>query len=124
MTIANCAKSPNESYLEAVACGIWRDTHDYVVRNQHRTHGPRCVHPTPVEYRVKVPLTACSADGATGVRIPSGSRIEWLPRALVSRGLAGIRWLQEDYLVSSAELNQNCERIEGRGAEMLAGPGD
>ena len=71
-----------------------------------------------LNYRVKVPLTASKIDDVRSVRIPGGSLIEWLPRASVSRGLARVRWHQEDYFVSSAELNQNCERVENGVAEV------
>lgn len=66
-----------------------------------------------LSYRVKTPLSAhTKIDGATGFRIPRGSLIEWIPGPSNELGLARIRWGQEDYLVSSAELNQNCERVE------------
>ncbi len=65
-----------------------------------------------LRYRVKVPLNACMMiDRTTSFRIPRGSLIEWLPRPNDGRGLAIVRWLEEDCLVSSAELNQTCERV-------------
>jgi hypothetical protein len=65
-----------------------------------------------LNYRVKVPLCARSKiDAPTSVSIPRGSLIKWLPRRSNALGLTNVRWLQGDYIVSDAELNQNCERI-------------
>ena len=73
--------------------------------------------PLKVSYRVKVPMIARPNVDATGsLWIPRGSLIEWLPRAINGRGLATIRWSQKEYLVSSAALNQDCERVaDGEG---------
>jgi hypothetical protein len=74
------------------------------------TSGP--LSPIKLSYRVKLPLSARpKRDGATGLWIPRGALIEWLPRPSNGLRLAIVRWLQEDYLVSSAELNQYCERV-------------
>jgi hypothetical protein len=65
-----------------------------------------------LDYRVKLPLNACSnIDATTSFKIPRGSLIEWFPCHNNSLGLTSVRWRQEDCLVSSAELNQNCERV-------------
>jgi hypothetical protein len=75
------------------------------------TSGP--LSPMKLSYRVKLPLSARpKPDGTTGLWIPRGALIEWLSRPSDGLGLASVRWLQEDYLVSSAELNQNCERVQ------------
>ena len=47
----------------------------------------------------------------TGFRIPRGSLIQWFPRPSDGLGFTNVRWLQDDYIVSDAELNQNCERV-------------
>jgi hypothetical protein len=64
-----------------------------------------------LNYRVKVPLSARTKIDALSFRIPRGSLIQWLPRPGNGQGFTNIRWLQEDYIVSDAELNQNCERV-------------
>ncbi len=73
------------------------------------------VRPGPLTfvYRVKIPLSArMKIDDATSFRIPRGALVEWLPGPGYGTGIAEVRWLQEECLVSSAELNQNCERID------------
>jgi len=66
-----------------------------------------------LSYRVKVPLSArTKIDDTTSFKIPRGSLIEWIPSPSSGLGLTIVRWDQEDYFVSSAELNQNCERVD------------
>jgi len=62
-------------------------------------------------YRVKVPLSARTKIDAPSVMIPKGSLIQWLPCPSNGQGFTNIRWLQDDYIVSDAKLNQNCERV-------------
>jgi hypothetical protein len=64
-----------------------------------------------LNYRVKLPLSARTKIDAPSIRIPRGSLIQWLPRPSNSQGFTNIRWLQDDYIISDAELNQNCERV-------------
>lgn len=65
-----------------------------------------------LNYRVKMPMSArTKADAPTSVRIPRGSLIQWFPRPSNDLGFTIVRWLQGDYIVSDAELNQNCERV-------------
>ena len=65
-----------------------------------------------LNYRVKAPLSArTKIDAPTGFRIPRGSLIQWFPRPSDGLGFTNVRWLQDDYIVSDAELNQNCERV-------------
>jgi len=65
-----------------------------------------------LNYRVKAPLSArTKIDAPTSLRIPRGSLIQWLPLASNGLGFTNVRWLQDDYIVSDAELNQNCERV-------------
>jgi hypothetical protein len=65
-----------------------------------------------LNYRVKAPLSArTKIDAPTSFWIPRGSLIQWLPRASHGLGFTSVRWLQDNYIVSDAELNQNCERI-------------
>ena len=65
-----------------------------------------------LNYRVKVPLSArTKIDAPTSFRLPRGSLIQWLPRPSNGLGFTNVRWLQDDYIVSDAELNQNCERV-------------
>jgi hypothetical protein len=65
-----------------------------------------------LNYRVKAPLSARKKfDAPTGFRIPRGSLIQWFPRPSDDPGFTNVRWLQDDYIVSDAELNQNCERV-------------
>lgn len=69
--------------------------------------------PIKLVYRVKIPLAArMKIDDAKSFRIPRGALVEWLPGPGYGTGIAEVRWLQEECLVSSAELNQNCERID------------
>lgn len=66
-----------------------------------------------LDYLVRVPLNACmKVDETKSFRIPRGSLIEWVASASDAHGLASIRWFGEECLVNSAELNQNCERVE------------
>jgi hypothetical protein len=68
--------------------------------------------PMKMNYRVKVPLSAHPVvDAPTSFRIPKGSMIQWLPRPSNGLGFTNVRWLHDDYIVSDAELNQNCERV-------------
>jgi hypothetical protein len=65
-----------------------------------------------LNYRVKAPLSARTRINApTSFRIPKGSLIQWLPRPSNGLGFTSVRWFQDDYIVSDAELNQNCERV-------------
>lgn len=65
-----------------------------------------------LNYRVKAPLSArTKIDAPTGFRIPRGALIQWFPRPSDGLGFTNVRWLQDDYVVSDAELNQNCERV-------------
>jgi hypothetical protein len=74
-----------------------------------------------LSYRVKVPLSACTKVNSTAsVKISRGSLIEWLPAPNDRLGFAKVRWGHEDYLVSSAELNQNCERVEDERTKTCA----
>lgn len=69
-----------------------------------------------VDYLVKSPLNArMKVDETKDFKIPRGSLIEWLPSASHALGLASIRWFEEECVVNSAELNQNCERVEDTG---------
>jgi hypothetical protein len=69
-----------------------------------------------LDYRVKAPLNArMKVDETKDFKIPRGSLIEWLPSASHALGLASIRWFEEECVVNSAELNQNCERVEDTG---------
>jgi len=63
--------------------------------------------------RVKLPLFALAEATSARATIPVGSLIELLahrPSDPPDR-LNRVRWLQEDYFVSDAELQENCERI-------------
>jgi hypothetical protein len=44
---------------------------------------------------------------------PSGFHPTTAPeqKSIPSTPFANVRWLQDDYIVSDAELNQNCERV-------------
>ena len=65
-----------------------------------------------LNYRVKAPLSArTKVDAPTGFKIPRGSLIQWFPLPSDDLGFTKVRWLQDDYIVSDAELNQNCERV-------------
>jgi hypothetical protein len=65
-----------------------------------------------LNYRVKVPLSArTKTDAPTNLRIPRDSLIQWLARPSNGLGITNVRWLQDDYVISDAELNQNCERV-------------
>lgn len=80
------------------------------------TSAPGPSGPMKLDYLVKVPLNArMKVDETKDFRISRGSLIEWLPSASYAFGLASIRWLEEECLVNSAELNQNCERVEYTG---------
>jgi len=76
------------------------------------TSVPGRLHQMRLNYRVKVPLSArTKIDAPTSIRIPRGSLIQWLPRPSNGLGFTNVRWLQGDYIVSDAELYQNCERV-------------
>src|ERR1700751_2271713 len=76
------------------------------------TSVPRQLRRMKLNYRVKVPLSArTNIDARTILRIPRGSLIQWLPHPGNGLGFTNVRWLQDDYIVSDAELNQNCERV-------------
>jgi len=65
-----------------------------------------------LNYRVKMPLSARKKiDAPTSLRIPRGFLIQWLPLPSNGLGFTNVRWLQDDYIVSDAELNQNFERV-------------
>jgi hypothetical protein len=69
--------------------------------------------PIKLVYRVKIPLSArMKIDVAKSFKIPRGALVEWIPGPGYGQGFAEVRWLQEECLVSSAELNQNCKRID------------
>jgi hypothetical protein len=76
------------------------------------TSAPSQIRPIKLNYRVKAPLSArTKIDAPTSVRIPRGSLIQWFARPSNDLGFTNVRWLQDDYIVSDAELNQNCERV-------------
>ena len=76
------------------------------------TSVPGRIRPIKLNYRVKAPLSARTMTGGpASFRIPRGSLIEWFPRPSNGLGFTNVRWLQDDYIVSDAELNQNCERV-------------
>ena len=79
------------------------------------TSVPGRLHQMRLDYSVKVPLSARNIEAPTSVSIPRGSLIQWLPGPSNRLGFTNVRWLEDDYIVSDAELNQNCERVEYTG---------
>jgi hypothetical protein len=97
------------SFAVSLECTVPRLLPEFTMN----TSAPNRLSQIKLSYRVKVPLSAqTKIDDTTSFKIPRGSLIEWLPSPSSGLGVTIVRWGQEDYLVSSAELNQNCERVE------------
>ena len=103
----------------------WRSARSDVLWNQSRIYGALRVSLIANEYFRTRPNPSndieLPREGAAecphgdrcpnSFRIPRGSLIQWLPHPSNGQGFTSVRWLQDDYIVSDAELNQNCERV-------------
>ena len=65
-----------------------------------------------LNYRVKVPLSACKRTDGKTFTIPRGAVLEsFPPDPGTALGITSVRWLRGDYFVADAELYQNCDRV-------------